>query len=385
MTERPLQDWLGIGAAALGALFSMQCASLLLSSTSRSCIAAAVSRIWRWEFWPPWLFYMPVLPWIGYLSVRHRGFTTLTAANPAIPHGGFVGESKFDILRRLPGEWIVPTLLLDEPTVERRLARLDAQLREPRWSFPLVLKPDMGERGAGVRLVHSRDDAAHYLQTATTPVLAQLYHPGPCEAGIFYYRKPGETAGRIFSITDKRFPIITGDGQSRVADLIRRHPRYRMQAGRFLARLNGQADAVLGEGETMPLVVAGNHCQGAMFRDGAQLITPDLERTIDSILRPFDGFHFGRLDVRYTDEAAFKAGRDLAIVELNGATSESTNIYDSSWSILRAYRVVFRQWAILFEIAAENRRRGAPTSTFKALFRDTLAYYRSSRPNPVSD
>ena len=89
---------------------------------------------------------------------------------------------------------------------------------------------------------------------------------------------------------------------------------------------------VLASGERFPLAMAGNHAQGTLFRNGAHLITPALEKRIDEIARAYPGFYIGRFDIRYTDVEAFKAGRDLAIVELNGATGESTNIYDPDGS-----------------------------------------------------
>ena len=87
-------------------------------------------------------------------------------------------------------------------------------------------------------------------------------------------------------------------------------------------------------------------------------MTPALERRIDEIARAYPGFYIGRFDIRYTDVEAFKAGQDLAIVELNGATGESTNIYDPDGSLLRAYRLLFRQWALVFTIGAANRAAG---------------------------
>ena len=80
---------------------------------------------------------------------------------------------------------------------------------------------------------------------------------------------------------------------------------------------------------------------------------------MDEIARAYRGFYVGRFDVRYTDVDAFKAGRDLAIVELNGVTSEPTNIYDPDGTLLDAYRQLFRQWSITFAIGAANRRAGA--------------------------
>ena len=48
------------------------------------------------------------------------------------------------------------------------------------------------------------------------------------------------------------------------------------------------------------------------------------------------------------------------MIELNGVTSEATNIYDARHSLADAYRVLFEQWSLAFEIGAANRERGHP-------------------------
>ena len=346
---------------------------------------ARVSRIWRWEFWPTWLFYLPVMPWIALLALRHRGLTTLTAANPAIPHGGVVGESKHEILSRLPSEWVVPSALILPGEVDGRIGELSRIMKDREWEFPIILKPDAGERGAGLKLVRDQSEASAYFRGNFKPIIAQVYHPGPFEAGIFYFRLPGEDRGRIFSITDKHFPFVAGDGRSTVIELIWQDSRLRMQADRFLARLNGQAEVVLAPGERLRLAIAGNHCQGTMFSDGSHLITPQLESAIDAIAKQFEGFYFGRFDVRYADVGAFREGRGFSILELNGATSESTNIYDPSWSIAKAYAVLFRQWSILFRIGQANRARGSRTTPLRQLMREIRSYYRDRCVGLVAD
>jgi hypothetical protein len=284
--------------------------------------------------------------------------TVWTAANPGIPASGVVGESKADILAKLPQEWIIPTLLVPASGHDDRVRFVREALEARGWNFPLVLKPNAGQRGAGVAKVHDCVELEKYLLANPLPVLVQPYHAGPFEAGVFYYRLPGESRGHIFSATDKVFPVVTGDGRSTLAELIWAHPRYRMQANLFLARHEIDANRVLANGERLTLTVAGNHSQGTLFRDGAHLITPELEAAFDTIAKHFDGFFIGRFDVRYFDLAAFRAGHSFAIVELNGATSESTNVYDPTWPIWRAYRVLFQQWALLFRIGAANRTRG---------------------------
>jgi hypothetical protein len=387
---RPFTFFVGPGwpalALAVAALFLLaRVVSLAGTRQGRGQLVASISRLWRWEFWPSWLFYLPLVPWLAYLSLRYRGVHTWIAANPGIPQGGVVGESKFAILQRLPAEWVVPSFLVPPGEPNTRLEQFRQTLAAKDWAYPLIFKPDAAQRGAGVRKVSDLIDAEKYLLAQPAAVVVQTYHRGPYEAGIFYYRLPGEQTGHIFSITDKVFPLLTGDGRSTVADLIWSHPRYRMQAHTFLARHEALRDRILAAGETLPLALAGNHCQGTMFRDGAHLITPELARTVDAIARTFDGFFIGRFDVRYGDPLAFQAGRDLAIVELNGVTSESTNLYDPSWSLFAAYRTLFRQWSLLYRIGAANRHRGHTTAPLLDLVRLVFEYYRGRRIDLLAD
>jgi hypothetical protein len=87
----------------------------------------------------------------------------------------------------------------------------------------------------------------------------------------------------------------------------------------------------------------GHHAQGTLFRDEPHLWTPALERRIDEIAQSYPGFFVGRFDVRYSDADGLRAGRGLAIVELNGAMAESTDIYDPNRSLLGAYRRLHKQ------------------------------------------
>jgi membrane protein DedA with SNARE-associated domain len=333
-------------------------------------ISARVARWRSWEFWPMWLFYSPVAIWVALLAVRHRGFSTITAANPGMTDGGVVGESKSEILRKLPDTWTIPSVLISPAsaasvrgrTAADRVRQLADHLTQADWTFPLVLKPDVGQRGLGVRLVRDIRAVREYLEREPGAVLAQPYHEGPFEAGVFYYRMPWWTRGRVFSITDKQFPWLVGDGRSTLEELIWQHPRYRLQAHLFLERHAAAGRRVLAEGERFQLAIAGNHAQGTLFRSGARLLTLELEERIDEIAQAFPGFFVGRFDIRYRDEDEFRAGRGLAIVELNGATAESTDIYDPDNSLLAAYGRLFRQWSIVFAIGAANRAAGAPVT-----------------------
>lgn len=385
-----LTRWLAVGRlvsiiAVLAALAAWRLAIRLGSVRARQRLTAAIARLWRWEFWPMGVFYAPVAGWTAWLAARHGGYRTITAANPGMPDGGVVGESKFAILSRLPDEWTIPSAIVEPGPPESRVASLRGIMDARGWRFPLVLKPDVGQRGSGVRLARGDADAADYLARLAAQVLVQPYHPGPYEAGVFYYRRPGAGRGRILAITDKHFPFVVGDGRSSLEDLIWTHPRCRMQARTFLARLGDRRAEIPADGERVPLAIAGNHAQGTLFKDGRHLITPALEAAVDAIARHYDGFFIGRFDVRYRDREAFMAGRDLAIVELNGATAECTNIYDPDRSLLAAYRTLFLQWRLVFEIGAANRRAGRPASSTQRLVHLLREHLRAATPFAVSD
>ena len=384
------EHWLAVGRGGIvfGALLTLvlwRLAARLGSVHGRRRFAAAVSRAWRWEFWPMWLFYAPVAVWTVWLALRHGGYRTITAANPGMPDGGVVGESKFAILTRLPEAWTIPTELLEPGSLEARDACLEDKMIRRGWSFPIVLKPDVGQRGSGVRLARSAAEVRDYLAHVTGRILVQPYHSGPYEAGIFYYRRPAAAHGRILAITDKHFPFVVGDGRSTLEELVWSHPRYRMQAKTFLARLSERRTRIPQDGERVDLAMAGNHAQGTLFKDGRHLLTPALEARVDAIARHYDGFFIGRFDVRYSDREAFLAGRDLAIVELNGATAECTNIYDPDRTLLAAYRALFLQWRLVFEIGAANRRDGRPVSSAAQLIRLIAAHLNETTPFAVSD
>ncbi len=384
--SRPLgTGWPAYLLTAAAALAALRLLRRLSTRRGRWQLWAGVARLWRWEFWPSWLFYLPLVPWLLYLSIRYRGMTVWTAANPGIPEGGVVGESKYAILTQLPSAWVIPSFLVALGEHSERVRYLEEMLRARQWSFPLIFKPDASQRGAGLKLIQDLHGVEEYLRAQPAAVLVQKYHPGPYEAGIFYYRIPGESSGHIFSITDKVFPEVVGDGRATLEELIWRHPRFRMQARVFLARHASSRQCVLLSGERFRLAVAGNHCQGTMFRDGSRLITAALERAVDEIARQIPGFFIGRFDVRYANREAFQAGTDLAIVELNGVTAESTNIYDPSWSVLAAYRTLYRQWALLYQIGHANRRRGVRPTALMELLGVIVSYYRRRQVNPIAD
>lgn len=335
-------------------------------------VRAVFGRLTRWEFWPAWLFYAPVAVNYLRLAIRYRGFTLPTAANPGMFSGGFVGESKIATLRDLYAgspEFTAEAHLLDSAPPAERLAALEQLRDRHQINYPFILKPDVGQRGVGVKPIWTTDQAATYLHQTSAPLVVQRYVTDPHEVGVFYYRFPHEPRGRIFAITEKIFPNVVGDGRHTIEELVWRDRRARFIAEKYLQRFGERRAEVVPAGEIVKLVEVGNHAQGCIFRDGSHLCSEELERRIEEISQRLDGFFIGRYDIRYSSEDDLRAGRNFQVIELNGAASEVTSIYDARNSLFAAYRTLFRQWELVFAIGAANRARGWPPLGLALLWR----------------
>jgi hypothetical protein len=229
-----------------------------------------------------------------------------------------------------------------------------------------VLKPDAGERGKGVVIARDADTVDRVVRAQPLPLIAQEYVPG-VEYGVFYFRHPSAARGEILAITDKRMVAVFGDGRRTLEELILADDRAVCMAPWFLAQFTARLDDVPTAGERVALSELGTHCRGAMFLDGTQLLTPQLQTAIERVSRTFDGFYFGRYDVRAESEAAFQRG-EFKVIELNGLTSEATSIYDPGHSVWFGWRMLCRQWRIAFEIAAANHARGTQPLTLRETF-----------------
>ncbi len=326
--------------------------------------------------------------WLLKFEIKYRGLTLPTAANPGMFSGGLIGESKHAILHELfatSPEFTAEAVRIAGGNAAERLAMLDWHLSTHKLECPFILKPDIGQRGAGVKLMHTRAQALAYLEQTDAPLVVQRYASGPHEIGVFYYRFPHEERGRIFAITEKIFPRLTGDGRSTVAELIYRDSRAALIAGTYLRRFHTRRNEVLAKGEEMKLVEAGNHAQGCIFHDGMKLCTPELEARIDDISRKLNGFFIGRYDIRFASEDDLRMGRNFQIIELNGAASEATSIYDARNSLWSAYRTLFQQWDLVFSIGAANRSRGAATTRIAEVLRGLRHYHALAATYPVAD
>ena len=318
-------------------------------------------RLWSWEYWPFAVVYVPVFVYWLWLSLKARSLFFFSAANPSIESGGLLGEFKKPILDKISDEFKPRTLLVPAATP---VYSLFDQITRVGLTFPLIAKPNAGQRGWRVEKINHWADLANYGKVTPIDFLLQEYVDEPLELGVFYYRMPGQARGTISSIVQKEFLSVTGNGHDCLETLIHQNDRARLQLAALTARYNDGLQRVPAPGETVLLMPIGNHSRGTKFLNANHLITPELERLFDRISADIDGFYFGRYDLRCRSVADLYAGRHIRILELNGAGSEPAHIYQPGFSLWKAWGVLLHHWRVLYDISRENYRLGVPYMTF---------------------
>jgi hypothetical protein len=275
--------------------------------------------------------------------------------------GGMFGESKFDVLELVP-EGIKPKTIRVKFPATLEVVVAEMKLNDLR--FPLIFKPDLGERGWMVRRIKNEKDLADYLTQIRIDFLIQDFVDLPLEFGVFYIRHPNQSQGRVTSIVLKEMLTITGNGKKTVEELILENDRAKLQWRTLKVAYDGLRNEILLTNEKLELVSIGNHCLGTKFLNVNHLITDTLSTSFDAISKQIPGFYFGRFDLRAASFEDLENGV-VQIVELNGCGAEPAHIYDPKFPLTRAIGVLFRHWRDIYEISRENHKRGVAYIPFR--------------------
>ncbi|MDI9258015.1 ATP-grasp domain-containing protein [Flavobacterium sedimenticola] len=312
-------------------------------------------KLFHWEYWPFTIVYIPIYFLWAFYALKSRSIFFFNTCNPTMRNGGFFMDSKKEIYDLIPPQFYPKTDFIAE---QLPFEAVEAILTNSKIEFPLIAKPDIGLRGSAVKKIESIEDLKRYHRKVNFDYLIQDLIPFPKEVGIFYVRYPHEKNGRITGIVAKEFLIVEGDGRATVEELVKANPRYELQLKALQKEHGHRLKDILPKGEKRNLVPYGNHARGAKFLDYSHLISPQLTKVIDDMCLQIDGFYFGRLDIMYLTWEELEQGKNFAIVELNGAASEPTHIYDPKHSLFFAWKELARHITYMFEISVENHKRG---------------------------
>lgn len=309
----------------------------------------------NWEYWPSYMFYVPVVPYALYLAFRAKSLVFFSATNPAIKHSGNGSESKFSTIQLIPSMFRpVSILIKTNNPIEKTLE----EIQKNNIQFPLIIKPDIGFRGLLVSRIKTKNDLITYLKkNRNLQLIAQEFIDYKNECSILYHRIPNNSKGQITSITLKKYLTIIGNGTSTLIELIQKHKRANLYLPLLKELHHKDLDVVLKNNEKKVLNVIGNHSKGTQFINGNHLISAKLEFAVNKIFQQIPNWYFGRLDLKYNSIEELIQLKNFKIIEINGIISEPTHIYDpTNSSYFNALKDIRKHWKIIFKISTLNHK-----------------------------
>ena len=313
-------------------------------------------RLVYFEFWPFWLLYFPAYFNWALLALRARYTTYFTVVNPLMNNSGALNTSKYAYLSKLPKSWIPKTLLIKKTF---SIHQIRTQSSSIGLAFPMVVKPDRGERGKGVKVVHSFKEISDYCSKSSySDLILQSYCNLPNEAAFLYYRFPHEQQGTISSITVKSFCKVVGDGVSTWGELIQKKPRVNHRLNELRETYTDFWDNLSAVGEVKIVEPIGSHNLGTKFLDGRDRFSEELMQQVSHWANQLPGFYYGRFDVKYTHWNGLTKGEHFKLMEVNGVNAEPTHIYDPNQNLGKAYKDIFSHMKIIHQISTLNQRLG---------------------------
>lgn len=315
----------------------------------------SIIKLINYEYWAWWAFYLPMTPYWLYLVLKTRSFTYFTAVNPGIEAGGFYGEKKMDILEKINPKYLPITVFINQ---DKHFDFVVESLNINKLSFPVIAKPNIGERGTNVAKIETIEQLREYHLQTQEDYIIQEFITYPIELGVLYSRLPNDPKGRVSSLTMKEFLAVIGDGKSTIRELVSNSARARFQSATLESKLGNDMNKVLSKNEKLLLEPIGNHCRGTKFLNANNLINDKLNEVFDKINQDFEGFYYGRFDMKVSSIEDLYRGENIKIMELNGVSSDPGHIYDPSYRLINAYRDLRWHWKRSAEISIQNQQKG---------------------------
>lgn len=329
----------------------------------------------KWEFWPFPLVYVPVYFSILFHGIAQKNLTYFLAANPGMRFGGFVEYSKYESMKTLPTRYLPQTRYFPSvPGIQDLLHVMSSAGLE----FPVILKPDVGERGYGVEKIENRKDGERYLKNARRALLLQEYLPLEQEYGVMLVRDPRNSELRITSVVRKEGLMVQGDGKRRLEELAIADPRCRYHLKMLKTLYKDQWNRVLSAGEHLKLTEIGNHARGATFLNANHLISQSLVQAFRPLAEAIPGFFLGRLDIKTESETSLLSG-EFKVMEVNGVNSEPAHIYDPAYGLFRGWKDLLAHWGDVADVSKANMDSGHTPESLGELLGEVRRHYRLKR------
>ena len=323
-----------------------------------------LKRLFTSTIFPFWFFHVPIFPYFLFLSLKRGSLAFFTNTNPNIYTGGFVNSSKIDAFKGIDSKWLPKFIYFSENTIDK----VEKGLRKKKMDYPIILKPNKGERGLGVIKINDRKELITVLNKTTFDFIVQEFIDYPLEFGVLYYRNPQTNKSNISSICSKKMPFVIGNGKDELQGLIRK----KYNSIKFENVNSQNINRVIGKNEQFSLEYVAHRSKNCVFKNFNYIYSKKLIDTFSTITSKMENFHFGRFDIKVNTVEDLINGNNLKILEVNGVNSQPIHIFDSDYSFYKCYRDLHTHWNMIYKISKKNSSMGFIPMKTSDLFKELI-------------
>lgn len=292
------------------------------------------------------IIYLPATLYAILIGIKNRNLFFLSLANPKHALGGFVLDSKYEQQQRIPAPWRLKSLRI------KPRAYINHKQIISLFDFPVIVKPDIGEGGKGVKQIKQMDSLVAFSRQAKVAFIIQEYTSLTHEYSILCYRY--STSIYIRSITE-RIPLkVTGDGKMTLSDLINKLPYCNNKRQRIIASADTQLNERLYNNELRIVNGLGNYDFGATYIEHTEVKSP-LKKAITDLFTALQNYDVARIDVKAKNWNELQNGH-FKVLEINGLNGEPIHIYDQKYTLFSAQKEILKHWKQIHYISKNNAK-----------------------------
>ena len=140
--------------------------------------------------------YIPIYMQLGRLCLRYkRKPTILWKVNPDFPYGGLICPKSLIVEKFLQkkenSNFFTKTLAIPvSDPLSKRISKVETFIEEEHVKYPIILKPDDGIGGVGLKFIHNKKELEKALNEIKKDYVVQEYIGWQNEFSVFFIKHP---------------------------------------------------------------------------------------------------------------------------------------------------------------------------------------------------